>query len=236
MLRILPETWRKSLAKFLGDLLPSSCLLCGQSTASVLCPACADELPALSTPTCPQCADLTTHGERCGRCLTKPPHFDRTIALYNYAFPLDRLIHAYKYRNELALGQYFGQQLATRLQDSVFDRILPVPLHPQRLRQRGFNQALELARPLATHLNTPLDYRLLQRQRVTVPQAELHPRQRSANILGAFSVQGEVDGQHLLLIDDVLTTGATLSECARILKLHGAASVTVAVVARTTRN
>ena len=235
MPRILPESWKNAFAEFLGNALPGTCLLCSDDCASVLCPACAADLPGL-TASCPQCAEPTTHGERCGRCLAHPPHFDSTLATYAYAFPLDRLIHAYKYGHELALANYFGQQLANKLHSCQFDRILPVPLHLERLRQRGFNQALELARPISRRLRSPLDHHILQRQRATVAQADLPHKERAANIRGAFAVLGDLSGEQLLLVDDVLTTGATLNECARVLKLHGATSVAVTVVARTIRN
>lgn len=235
MPRILLETWQNALAEFLGQALPGTCLLCGEDCATLLCHPCATDLPALAAG-CPQCAEPTTHGERCGRCLTQPPHFDATLAAYAYAFPLDRLIHSYKYGSELALAELFGQQLGNKLHSLPFDRILPVPLHPDRLRQRGFNQALELARPISRRLQVRLDHRLLSRQRATLAQADLPHKERAANIRGAFAVHGDLSGERLLLVDDVLTTGATVSECSRVLKLHGAASVTVAVVARTVRN
>ena len=235
MPRILPETWHNAFAKFLTAIIPGTCHLCGDDSAAALCLPCAADLPTLATG-CPLCAEPTTHGERCGRCLTHPPHFDAVHALYAYDFPLDRLIHAYKYGGDLALGNYFGQQLANKLHSFEFDRIIPVPLHPDRLRYRGFNQALELARPISRQLNVPLDFLICQRSRATLAQAELHPKERVTNIRNAFNIQGDLTGQRLLLVDDVLTTGATLNECARLLKLHGASQVTATVIARTVRN
>lgn len=233
--RILPESWRNALAGLQNVLLPASCLLCGGDSNAALCPECADDLPCLP-PACPQCAEATTHGERCGRCLHTPPHFDAAVALWRYDFPIDRLIHAFKYRGELALGGWFAERLADRLQQCAFDGIVPLPLHPLRLRQRGFNQAVEVARPLGRRLGIPVYLDLCQRRRPTAPQADLPHKERAANVRGAFECASDLNGRHLLLIDDVMTTGATLDECARTLKLHGAARVSVAVVARALRN
>ncbi len=234
MSRILPESWRNALSKIVTIGLPGSCLLCGGDCPSVLCRECEGELPGLG-PGCPLCAEPTTHGERCGRCLQHPPAFDRVHALFAYAFPVDRLIQACKYGGELAVAAHFGRLLGERLAGCHFDRIVPVPLHADRLRQRGYNQALELARPVARCLNSTLDPRILQRPRATAIQADLPLKERAGNMRGAFWVGGDLSGQRLLLVDDVLTTGATAGECARALKLHGATAVEVAVVARTPR-
>lgn len=219
----------------LDACLPASCLLCGGDSPAALCAACAADLPPLAKG-CPQCAEPTTHGERCGRCLTRPPHFDATFAAYRYAFPLDSLMQAYKYSGELALGDWFGQKLAEGARGLSFDRIVPMPLHPHRLRERGFNQAVELARQIGRMLDKPVDLDACRRRRPTTPQAELPLKRRGANVRGAFECGVDLDGSAILLVDDVMTTGATLDECARILKLHGAGSVSVAVVARALRN
>lgn len=227
-------------------LLPQDCLLCGTASASdILCPACVADLPLLPELHCPQCAQPTSTGERCGRCLAKPPHFDATIATFLYAFPLDRLVQSFKYQHRLAIGTYFGERIAQHLaaQQAIdranrqpvltFDRIVPLPLHPQRLRERGFNQALEIARPLERAFSWPIDARSCLRQRHTPAQAGLPWRERAGNVRNAFHCQNDLAGQHIALIDDVMTSGASLDECARTLKLHGAARVTLLVVART---
>ena len=217
----------------LWPALAQDCLLCmAADCRQLLCAACADDLPRLPATRCPRCALPTPAGETCGRCLAKPPHFDRTIAAYRYDFPLDKLIHAFKYGHRLALANFFGQALNEACSVTAADRIIPMPLHSERLRQRGFNQALELARPVAARLNTPLDAKHCLRTRDTRPQADLPWRERARNMRGAFHCTTDFSGQRLLLIDDVMTTGASLDECARTLKLHGAASVDVLVVAR----
>lgn len=214
-------------------LLPASCLLCGgDSQNDVVCAACASELPPLAEQRCPLCADRTTHGERCGACLKNPPAFARTLAAYRYDFPLDRIIHALKYGHQLAVADWCAGRLAPLAGHERFDRILPLPLHDERLRQRGFNQSGEIAKALGRRLNLPADLTSLARTRATPPQADLPHKERLRNVRGAFECRTDLTGQHLLLVDDVMTTGATANEGARVLKLHGAASVTVAVVAR----
>lgn len=236
---ILPEAMFP-LANFarrlLDGLLPPSCLLCGGDSRNLLCPACRADLPALPPQRCPQCAEPTAHGERCGRCLTTAMHFERTHAAFRYAFPLDRLVHKLKYGHQLALAGWFGDALAGALAGVAADCIVPLPLHPDRLKERGFNQATEIARATAGRCRLPLRQDLLHRRHATVPQAALTLDQRPANVRGAFECPGDLSGLRIVLIDDVMTSGATLNEAARTLKLHGAVSVEVGVVARALRN
>jgi ComF family protein len=217
-------------------LLPASCLLCGaDSDGGALCAGCAGDLPPLPAAHCPQCAEQTTHGERCGACLKDPPAFARCIALFRYEFPVDRAIQALKYGHQLAFATWFGERLAEALQDSRHDRVMALPLHPERLRERGFNQSAEIARVLARRRRLPLDFASLARRRATPAQAALPLRERARNVRGAFECTADLAGQSILLVDDVMTTGATLREAARVLSLHGAAQVDVAVVARALR-
>ena len=221
-----------------NHLLTQDCLLCGQTGGGeILCRACADDLPRLPSPRCPCCALPTAAGELCGRCLAHPPHYDRTLAAFNYGFPLDKLIQSFKYGHRLSLSAYFGRELLDAAQPAAaslnLDMIVPLLLHYARLRERGFNQALELARPVAAGLGLPLDTGVCVRTRATPPQAGLPWKEREHNIRGAFACLRDLSGQRVLLIDDVMTTGASLDECARTLKLHGAAEVTLLIVART---
>lgn len=230
---ILPESVAFSPARLLAALLPNSCLLCGTAAGSeLLCPPCRADLPALPAHACPCCGERTTHGERCGACLVQPPHFIGVSALYRYAFPADRLIQALKYQHRLALAGWFGQSLAQACAKVDAQRIVPLPLHPVRLRERGFNQAMEIARALGNCLKIPVDRHILQRPRATSPQAGLPLKERRSNVRGAFECSGDLGGARILLVDDVLTSGATADECARVLRLHGAGEVHVAVVAR----
>lgn len=231
------NTWRRVGQRLREAVLPSSCVLCGADSGSApVCPACAADLPRLPSWRCPQCAEPTTHGERCGRCLAHPPAFDGTVALYAYDFPLDRLVHALKYGHQLALAGWFGWQLAPALADHRCDRIIPLPLHPRRLRERGFNQSTEIARAMGPLLSLPLDLTTLHRCRETRPQAELPLKERQGNLRSAFACSRDLGGAHILLVDDVMTSGATLDEAARVVKIHGAAAVTVAIVGRALRH
>ena len=232
---ILPQN--KGLQAFAGlctsRWLTQDCLLCGSaSDQDLLCSACVGSLPELTKPGCPRCALPTPMGEACGHCLVKPPHYDTTLAAYRYDFPLDKLVQYFKYGHRLALGDFFGKQLAALAQDLTADLIIPLPLHPERLRERGFNQALELARPLSKALRIAIDATSCSRTRNTPAQANLAWREREKNIRGAFHCSADFSGKRLLLIDDVMTTGASLNECARAVKLHGASSVTLLVLAR----
>ncbi|MEI7612630.1 MAG: ComF family protein [Betaproteobacteria bacterium] len=213
--------------------LEQDCLLCSAvSETDILCSACATDLPRLNPPLCPRCALPTPQGATCGHCLSEPPHFDATHAVYRYDFPLDKLVQAFKYGHRLALGTYFGRQLAALLRPDVADLIIPLPLHGDRLRERGFNQALELARPISQAWNIAIDNDSCQRIRHTSAQADLPWHERVKNIRGAFHCSKDFSGKRIILVDDVMTTGASLNECARTLKLHGAAEITALVLAR----
>lgn len=240
MIRVI-KSILPSLAKPLiplGNLLfrgalPAHCLLCGSlESEAVLCAPCVAELPLLGHSVCPQCAEPTPSGEICGRCLQSPPAFDATRAAFRYEFPVDQLIQSYKYGGNLALGGWLARQLLPCLGGVAADCVIPLPLHRDRLAQRGFNQAGEIARLLSKELGLPLALDACERVRATRPQAALAHDARAANIRHAFTCSQDLSGKRILLIDDVLTTGATLSECARVLKLHGASQVMAVVLAR----
>lgn len=238
---ILPQT--KMAARrgfwepFVQALLPSQCHLCGEpSHGDLLCPPCSADLPAAPAPCCPTCGVRTTHGERCGACLKSPPAYSQTFALFDYEFPADTLIHSLKYGHQLSVANWLGRKLALRIGERGFGRIMPIPLHPSRLRERGFNQSMEIARALGFWLKIPVDRKSLSRARVTAVQATLPHDERQRNVRGAFECSNDLSGAHILLVDDVMTTGATASEAARTLRIHGAASVSVAVAARAGRH
>jgi ComF family protein len=238
---ILPQTfrqaWRSSAMRILDHLMPGSCLLCGEDAPDgLICPNCTADLPGLPATRCPQCADLTTHGERCGACMNRRPHFDQAIALFRYEFPVDRIIHALKYGHQLAVAKWLGEQLAAQTRSHPATMIIPLPLHALRLRERGFNQSGEIARQVSHLRGIRLEADAVFRTSHTRPQAELALKARSGNVRGAFECNRDLSNQHILLIDDVMTSGATLDECARVLKLHGALSVTAAVAARALRH
>lgn len=211
------------------------CLLCGGASGTQsVCAACHAELPWHRLPQCPQCALPTFGGEACGACLKHPPAFDHTHAALAYSFPLDRLIPRLKYHGQLsivpALGSCLAESIATQPRP---DCLIPMPLHPSRIRERGFNHATEIARVVATRLGLPLGNSHCQRIRDTPPQMGLKHDARRRNVRGAFTCSGEVQGQHIALVDDVMTTGTSLDELAATLKRAGAREVTCWVVART---
>ena len=219
-------------------LLPQDCPLCaGHTRASLVCPACYASLPQLPDQRCPICALPTPAGAICGACLTKAPYFDATVAGFRYAFPLDRLVQGLKYRHQLAIADWFAEALlAGSPPPGRHDLLLPLPLAPQRLAQRGFNQALEIARPLAQALALPLAPHICLRRVEAPPQASLPWQARQANVRGAFEATRDLTGISVLVVDDVMTTGASLNELARTLKKQGAARVSNWVVARTLRD
>ena len=218
-------------------LLPQDCFLCAAPSGdSLLCPACTASLPRLTAERCPVCALPTPAARICGACLKQAPNFDATLAVFSYEFPVDALIQSLKYAHHLACADFLGKALARISTPRRPDLILPVPLAAARLAQRGFNQALEIARPLARVLGAPLEIRRIHRCRDTTPQASLPWKERAKNIRHAFECQIDLTGQTVLLVDDVMTTGATLDELARTLKAHGAARVENRVLARALRD
>lgn len=223
----------RSARRGIDALLPQDCFLCAApSGAELLCQACAESLPRLPVARCPVCALPTPGSEVCGACLKKAPHFDATEAVFSYAFPVDRLIQSLKYSHRFASAEFLGKVLAHPDAAPGADLIVPVPLSAARLKQRGFNQALELARPLARVLGLPLETAAIHRQRDTTPQASLPWKERAKNIRYAFECGIDLTGKTLLVVDDVMTTGTTLDELARTLKAHGAARVVNRVLAR----
>ena len=214
-------------------LLAQDCVLCAAASGDELvCPGCAADLPRLAD-ACPQCAGPSPAGAVCGACLTRPPHFDATIAVWRYEFPVDRLVLALKYGQRLALADAFGTALAGLVGERRLDALVPVPLGRARLAERGFNQSLEIARHVARQTGLELASGLAHRVRDTVPQTDLPHAERAANVRGAFECAASVAGCSLAVIDDVMTTGASLEELARTLKRAGAVRVENWVVART---
>lgn len=226
-----------SISAVLDLLLPRSCLLCGASATKALCAGCAADLPRLDGPVCPVCATrLAMAAPRCGDCLRNPPAYDATLAALRYAFPLDRLVQQLKFGgrhafHRLAGADFFAACLLAGPHPAG-DLILPVPLSRERLRERGFNQALEIARPLSRALDLPIETAALTRTRDTPPQSRLPWRSRHRNVRHAFTCNGDFSGKTIIVVDDVMTTGATLDAVARTLKARGAGRVVNWIVAR----
>jgi len=237
-----------SVFTYIADLLfPLSCKMCGISIrmgeTPGLCESCWSTIQFLDGPCCPRCgkpfaseAALSySPNHQCGDCREKPPYYDRAISVAHYDKALAEAIHLFKYSKKTQWSRPLGRLLLKRVSDlGKFDVILAVPLHPKRLRQREFNQSLLLAREVSLETGLPLQVDNLCRVRWTQPQIELNGEERRKNVRRAFEVKrpDQVEDRCVVLIDDVFTTGATVNECARILKRAGAKSVAVLTLAR----
>lgn len=221
---------------------PSLCAVCQGWGTQRVCARCVARF-AVEIPRCRRCALSLPSGARvCGACLTEPPPFDAAVAAVDYAPPWDRLIAQFKFHDALDLAPALAARLAAAVRNAdapLPDVLLPVPLSRERLRERGHNQAWELARRLGRTLDRPAEAQWLLRWQDTPHQTALAPTERAANVRGAFAVEplrrAAVRGRHIAVIDDVMTTGATFAEIARTLRQAGAAGVQVWAVARTPR-
>jgi ComF family protein len=215
-------------------LFGGTCFLCRGAASRLLCAACDADLPHLSELRCPRCALESPRGEVCGRCLAERPDYDGTRAALAYEFPSDALVHALKFRGELALAGLLGGVLAKVVAAEEVDCVVPVPLSAERLQRRGYNHAAEIARHVARRIsNLPVELELCVRRRDTPPQMELPFAERQRNVRGAFRCTRSALGRRIAVVDDVMTTGATLNEIASVLKAAGASRVVNWVVART---
>ena len=231
--------WLRNDASHL--LWPARCLVCGEAgeEARDLCPACSRALPwqrgacmrcALPLPAATSTTD--THCI-CGQCLRHPPPLQAVHAACAYAFPVDRLLPRFKFHRDLAAGRLLAQLMAEAfIPVERPQAVVALPLHRSRLRARGYDQALELARPLARALQLPLLEGALRRTRATAPQSELSAPARRRNLHGAFACDGMALPAHVVLVDDVMTTGATLHAAARALRRAGVERVDAWVCAR----
>lgn len=223
----------------LNALLPCSCALCAGRSRDVVCDACRAGYLDPARPRCPRCGNPGDPELPCGACQAMRPHFDATAVAADYAAPLDQLVLQLKFGAGLALAPWCARMLAdaARRRGLRPDLLCPVPLGPRRLSERGYNQALEIARPLAQALGVQVHARLAVRVRETVAQSGVLPAARRDNIRGAFTLSLEalelVRGRHVGLVDDVMTSGHTLNELAGVFKRFGAAQVTNLVFART---
>jgi ComF family protein len=242
-----------SFLSYLVDIIyPLRCHLCGRffpphedrPPPKQLCSDCRTALSPVTHPMCTICglpfAPLTGRDHVCENCLRKTPWFDLARAPYLYTGRLMEAIHRFKYKSETHLISSLGPLLSTFAREWIHDfadlLTIPVPLHKRRLRARGFNQSLFLARVISRELATPLDYLSLIRTRHTRAQAGLSKEERRKNVRNAFSVLNSeiIEDKEILLVDDVFTTGHTLNECARTLKKSGARAVICLTLARVT--
>lgn len=235
------------LDRMLHWVFPMDCTACGHPAAErclpFFCRACWETITPIDGPICPHCGQpfdspialASSPGHRCRACREKPPRFDRALSPYRYEGVLEEAIRLFKYRRKDALATPLAElMLAWAGHLPPIDLVIPVPLHPARLRTREFNQSLLLADRIARRLGLPLSFERLERIRETRPQTELDRADRAQNVRRAFAVRDSegLKSCRVLLIDDVLTTGATVNDCARALRRAGAASVTVLTLAR----
>lgn len=224
-------------------LFPGRCVLCGALSKRPLdlCAGCDAELP-FNQPACQCCAlPMTTMGSAtayigsCGQCIANPPDFTRCIAPLRYEFPINKLINGFKHHGQFGRGAVLAELLLRELkyQERQPELILPVPLHWRRQFTRGFNQALWLSHYLGRRLAIPVDTRLLYRQKYAPAQQGLPRKQRLKNLKGAFRLNKDIEGKHIALVDDVVTTGSTISELSRLLLKAGAIHVEIWCLART---
>lgn len=233
-----------ALARSLRELcFPAVCLLCRQGLPAFspihLCPGCLPKIKLIGSPICRCCGVELMGGDDhlCGPCLKHPPFFRRARAVFRYDDDSAPLLYAFKFYGKTVGCATFcalAKQVAPLADLAVADLIVPVPLHPRRLRARGFNQALVLARILFSNEVAKISTNLLVRSRWTDPQTTLTGRERRRNLNQAFTAPHpeRLVGRRLLLIDDVFTTGSTVNECAKVLIENGAASVEVLTLAR----
>lgn len=218
-------------------LFPPRCVLCDAKGdgGHDICTGCLNDLPTLG-PACRRCGlplpDAPAN-TLCGTCLNSSPAFDRTLALYQYAPPVDYMIQQLKFAGRLYFAPVLGALLARHIASHISPAcLMPVPLHRSRLRERGFNQAMELARPIAHRLRIPIHARICRRTRATTAQSGMPRQGRRSNVRNAFTVRGPLPASHIAIVDDVMTTGSTVNELARLLKQNGAREVSVIVAAR----
>jgi ComF family protein len=220
-------------------LLPGQCLLCLDTIShdQLLCECCAGELPR-NDYGCRRCGKpMPVAVEECGECQKSSPAFDYVHTLYRYQPPVDQLVQQLKYNRKLYLARMFGEKLREASAGWIHetgkpDLIVPVPLHQNRLRKRGFNQSSEIARTMAKFLGVRLEVDAITRSRKTEPQTELPLQRRKQNIRGAFEVDTSLKDLSIVVIDDVITSGHTVNELARVLKRAGASRVGVWGIAR----
>jgi ComF family protein len=238
------------LKKFLEVLFPSHCCACDQiiSKEGIFCQECWTKLRFITDPKCPICShpfEVTIAGMQpwCGSCLTKRPSYNKAVVALRYDGVIAKVISDFKYRDQTFLAEKLATLLWNRASSQIgaFDLVVAVPMHQQKLRQRKFNQVVLLGKKLAKKSGAKFFPNLLLKVKDTAPQASLKQRERRKNLKRAFLVNpkfrdeiaSEIKGKKILLIDDVITTGATIESCAKELKRRGAAKIVVLAIART---
>ena len=219
-------------------LFPPTCILCNLSSDTFdICEPCAISLEK-NTNCCYRCGETFESSINiptiCGKCIYTPPAYDETHAPYIFHSGIRYLIHTLKFHNSYKNSRLLGKLISDSIKNTVElpELIIPVPLHPIRYRQRGFNQSLEIARTVSKELNIPLDYSSCQRKKYTLQQSALPAKQRRKNIRNAFVISRPINADHVVILDDVMTTGTTVNELAATLKKAGVSRVDIWVCAR----
>lgn len=225
------------LKKILYAFLPGTCILCESPShrALDLCARCESELPWLHNQ-CTLCGiPLPIGNTICGKCLLYKPPFNRCYSAFIYEYPIDRLILEFKENHRLVIGKILAKLLVESFPEEFTppDLLIPVPLHKSSLRRRGFNQSIEIAEVLSDTWSIPIDSRNCRRILRTAEQKSLHTQDRIRNVRGAFTIDRPYNGQRIAIVDDVVTTGATVSELARLIMSEGAGAIEVICLART---
>ncbi len=228
------------MRSFFNQFVPAQdCLLCAAACGRrSLCPRCEATLPQLDGPLCPLCAQPLPGGAQhpCGECLRHLPPWQGTLAAWRYGFPLDRMIQALKYRHHFGVIEPLVEPLAQLAAARPLpDALLAMPLHRARQRSRGYNQSLLIARALSGRLGVPLLHHACRRTRDTRPQAGLTPTQRRSNLRRAFVCNPCVQGLNIAIVDDIMTSGASLAQLSGALSECGAQRIECWVLARALR-
>lgn len=216
------------------NLLAQTCYLCGNSSSQAICNACLKDFP-YQTSACLNCASILDEVGICPECKQNPPPYRHTQALFSYTYPIDKLIKLAKFHQNLTILKLLANLMAQHLiMEPRPDVLIPVPLHSKRLRQRGYNQSLELAKMIAKQSGIPINTRVCKRRKYTRPQtALLNAQQREENLANAFKIKKTPSHwQHIVLIDDVMTTGTTVKQLALAFKAAGVSQIDVWCCAR----
>ena len=222
-------------------LLPTLCCLCGIDSEQSLCPVCITLLPWKKQQGCYQCGRYLEDGLesiRCTRCVESPPSFDRIITVFAYQPPIPKMLSQLKHAKQLIYGRVLGELLSHYIQDFSYrsselpEVILPIPLHAKRLRKRGFNQAVELALPVSSKVQIPIDEKHCVRIKATRQQQFLKKSERYSNVQGAFKVVKSLPWKHVAVLDDVVTTGQTMKAFCSVLKKAGVEQIDVWAIAQ----
>ena len=230
------EVASRALKTAVDFFMPIACVHCGNE-GSLLCNQCLADSPTMAKNTCLKCGERTAeHVKLCGECVALPPPLDRLVPAYRYGGPVRSAVHALKYRQITAIAPIMARTMSSQpfTRRAKLDCVAPVPMHSARLRAHGYNQASLLAQHLAENLQLQFIENALSKTRDTQSQVDLTRQQRAISLKNAFIANYDFDDAHVLLVDDVCTTGNTLMNCAVALKVAGARRVSAIVFAKET--